>query len=100
MIAAGCRSPPKKLHLKSIALKFVFELPPPPAGEAGGGADARLLHCFCSLNARGYPHSPQPKLAVKRMQKATIPIIQRSSGFIVGFLLSGKGISSRQFRLP
>jgi hypothetical protein len=31
-----------------------------------------------------------PKLAVKRMQKATIPIIHMSSGFIVLFLLSGK----------
>jgi hypothetical protein len=41
-----------------------------------------------------------PKLAVKRMQKATMPIIHRSSGFIVRILLSGKGISSRQVRLP
>jgi hypothetical protein len=41
------------------------------------------------------PHRPMPKLAVKRMQKATMPIIQRSSGFIVRVLLSGKGLSSR-----
>jgi hypothetical protein len=33
------------------------------------------------------PHSPMPKLAVKRIQKATMPIIHRSSGFIVRILL-------------
>jgi hypothetical protein len=32
-----------------------------------------------------------PKLAVKRMQKSTMPIIHLSSDFIVGVLLSGKG---------
>ena len=32
-----------------------------------------------------------PKLAVKRMQKATIPIIHMSSGFIVRVLLILKG---------
>jgi hypothetical protein len=32
---------------------------------------------------RGYPQRPHPKDAVKRMQKATMPIIQRSSDFMV-----------------
>jgi hypothetical protein len=36
-----------------------------------------------------------PKLAVKRMQKATMPIIQRSSGFIVHVLLSERGLAPR-----
>jgi hypothetical protein len=46
------------------------------------------------------PHRPMPKLAVKRMQKATIPIIQRSSGFIVRVLLSRKRGFAPQIRLP
>jgi hypothetical protein len=34
------------------------------------------------------PHIPMPKLAVKRMQKATTPINHMSSSFIVRVLLT------------
>jgi hypothetical protein len=71
--------------------------------EGPGEGEVLLASALLLVHPQGVllqPHSPMPKLAVKRMQKATIPSIQRSSGFIVGFLLSGKGISSRQFRLP
>jgi hypothetical protein len=35
------------------------------------------------LDSEVYPQRPHPKDAVKRMQKATMPIIHRSSDFMV-----------------
>jgi hypothetical protein len=48
---------------------------------SGAGPPAVLSKAF-------QPQSPQPKLAVKRMQKATTPINHMSSDFIVRVLLS------------
>ena len=70
---------------------------PLPRREGPGEGEVLLASALLLVHPQGVllqPHSPMPKLAVKRMQKATMPIIQRSSDFIVGFLLSGKGISS------
>ena len=70
-------------------MKAVGERCPYPRKSRGRGNIARIRCSLCIFTAWGLqPHMPQPKLAVKRMQKAMTPINHLSSCFIVRVLLT------------